>query len=106
MNTGFLRGLVDAAYMDQDLHSYTQHFFFSSPSSSLAFWFCIMKLMTCQLTKLRLFFVVVVHVLALCLYNCAQGWVYVCVRAQTLIYICLWLPSACLRVCIECTFLC
>lgn len=76
---GFLKGLGRCFLAGSGHTQLHPVLFFTSPSSPLVFWFCIMRLMTCQLTEVRLF-------------SCAHRWVpaNVCVHVQTFICIRLW----------------
>lgn len=86
-NTGSLRGLLVRLPWIRT-HTETRHAIFFYLFSSPVFWFCIIKLMTCQLTEVGLFFFFFSARLWLCV-SCIQEWarcLYVCMCRRSFPY--------------------
>lgn len=105
INMGFLRGLVDAAWMDQDTHRYTPRYFFFH-----SIFISTVLVVHHEINDLpvdwseAVFFVFFVPCLFVTV--SVQLWMHVHnVHVQNLIYICLWLSMSA-YVCLECAVLC
>lgn len=98
-NTGSLRGLLVPLPWIRT-HTETRHAIFFYLFSSPVFWFCIIKLMTCQLTEVGLFFFFFCTFVALCKLYTRVSTVFVCMYVQKIISIRLWLSMRACRLCI------